>query len=69
MRTKKIHSCKKALNENLFIVNPVSIVGSISLNTLTYSHQLLSVASHINCIAAHCLINFVYLMACAFIRS
>ena len=39
MRTKKIHSCKKALNENLFIVNPVSEVGGISLNTLPDSHQ------------------------------
>ena len=29
----------------------------------------LSVTSHINCIFAHCLINIVYLMACAFIRS
>ena len=33
MRTKKIHSCKKALNENLFIVNPVSKVG-VSLSGL-----------------------------------
>ena len=29
----------------------------------------LSVTSHINCIVARCLINVVYLMACAFIRS
>ena len=29
----------------------------------------LSVTSHINCTVASCLINVVYLMACAFIRS
>ena len=26
VKTKKIHNCKKALNENLFIVNPVSLI-------------------------------------------
>ena len=31
--------------------------------------QYLSVTYHINCIAARCLINMVYLTACAFIRS
>ena len=29
--------------------------------------QVLSVTSHNNCIAARCLINIVYLTACAFI--
>ena len=31
--------------------------------------QLLSCTSHNKCIAAHCLINIVYLTACSFIRS
>ena len=34
----------------------------------TFKFPFLSVTSHINCIAAHCLIK-VYLRACAFIRS
>ena len=32
-------------------------------------YQALSVTSHINYIAAHCLTNIVYLTACSFIKS
>ena len=32
-------------------------------------YDALSVSSHINCIVERCMINFVYLTTCAFIRS
>ena len=36
---------------------------------LLLTNCLLSITSHIHCIAAHCLINFVFLTAYAFFRS
>ena len=44
------------------------------LDRAVHSYQgswraILSVTTHINCIVARCLINVVYLMACAIIRS
>ena len=36
---------------------------------LNRTHAGLSVTSHINCIVAHCLINVIYITACAFNRS
>ena len=34
-----------------------------------HQYETLLVTSHINCIVGRCLINFVYLTTCAFIRS
>ena len=39
------------------------------LYLMTCCYLYLSATSYINCIAARCLINMVYLTACAFIRS
>ena len=47
------------------ILVPFAYVQEHPLNT----HANLSAISRINCIVAHCLINVVYLTACAFIRS
>ena len=40
----------------------------LTIDLCACNHKL-SVTSHINCIAAHCLIGVVYIKACAFIRS
>ena len=55
------------------LVIMISKVAPITLNKsglglLTYDDYLL-IISHNNCIAARCLINMVYLTACALIRS
>ena len=72
--------CSVLAHDNAISALCVSIFGKWCKNALRIkSHSYLSdspllaqcitVTSHINCIAVLCLINMVYLMACAFIRS
>ena len=50
-------------------VNDMIIINNTPAKYISAMIKTILVASHINCIVARCLINVVYLTACAFIRS